>query len=212
MDASLRFGGGNALYVYADSPEPNKQIAGDILHYMGTLEGQRAWTNVVGAADGPIFPEALEGADLDPIALRALQMFNEQIRVGPSPLVRNPDVVQVTLELQPVTPNLAETVQGLYTGQLTDIRASLQDLNDRAEAELGGVEAQAAGGEGGRVLGAAGEEAPEGENEQGARRHGSLVFPSGAESVSRMGVPFAADHPDVMIEFGTAAERWAALR
>ncbi|MEZ4640412.1 MAG: hypothetical protein R2856_36555 [Caldilineaceae bacterium] len=27
-------------------------------------------------------------------------------------------------------------MQGLYTGQLTDIAASLQDPNDRAEAEL----------------------------------------------------------------------------
>lgn len=129
-------GGSNQLYIYAEAPDGNKQIAADIFHYMGTLEGQRAWASVVGAADGPIFPEALEGAELDPIALRALQMFNEQIRVGPSPLVRNPDVVQVTLELQPVTPNLAETVQGLYTGQLTDITAALQDLKDRSDAEL----------------------------------------------------------------------------
>ncbi len=129
-------GGSNQLYVFADAPEANKQIAGDILHYIGTLEGQRAWAGIVGAADGPIFPQALEGADLDPIALRALQMFVEQVRVGPSPLVRNPDVVQVTLQLQPVTPNLAETVQGLYTGQVTDISAALQDLNDRSEAEL----------------------------------------------------------------------------
>ena len=45
-------------------------------------------------------------------------------------------MVQVTLQLQPVTPNLTETVQGLYTGQVTDISAALQDLNDRSEAEL----------------------------------------------------------------------------
>jgi multiple sugar transport system substrate-binding protein len=129
-------GGANQLYVFANAPEANKAIAGDILHYIGTLEGQRAWAGVVGAADGPIFPEALEGADLDPIALKALQMFVEQVRVGPSPLVRNPDVVQVTLELQAVTPNLAETVQGIYTGQIDNIREALQDLNDRSEREL----------------------------------------------------------------------------
>lgn len=129
-------GGSNQLYVYAEAPDAHKAIAGDILHYMGTLAGQQAWANIVGAADGPIFPAALADADLDAIALRALQMFVDQVRVGPSPLVRNPDVVQVALELQPVTPNLAEVVQGLYTGQLDDIAGSLQDLQDRSDAEL----------------------------------------------------------------------------
>ena len=47
----VRPGGSNQLYVFADAPEANKQIAGDILHYIGTLEGQRAWAGIVGAAD-----------------------------------------------------------------------------------------------------------------------------------------------------------------
>ena len=130
-------GGSNQLYVYADAPDAHKAVAGDILHYMGTLEGQTAWASVVGAADGPIFPDALEDVELSEVALNALQMFVEQVRVGPSPLVRNPDFTQVTLELQPITPNLAETIQGLYTEQINmSIEEALQDLQDRSNAEL----------------------------------------------------------------------------
>lgn len=129
-------GGSNQLYIYANAPDANKTVAGDILWYMGTLDGQKEWANIVGAADGPLFPEALEGAQLSEVALRALKMFNEQVRVGPSPLVRNPELVQVQLELRPVEPNLAQVVQGLYTGQIDNPAAQLKDLKDRSEAEL----------------------------------------------------------------------------
>ena len=130
-------GGANQLWVYADAPDANKTVAGDILHYIGSIEGQRAWASVVGAADGPVFSEALEGAELSPVAQRALQMFVEQVRVGPTALVRNPEVSAVNLELQPITPNFSETVQGLYTEQINmSVEEAMQDLQDRANAEL----------------------------------------------------------------------------
>ncbi|MEZ4836894.1 MAG: hypothetical protein R2873_33690 [Caldilineaceae bacterium] len=83
-------GGANQLYVYAEASDAGKAIAGDIFHYMGTLAGQQAWANVVGAADGPIFPKRWRAPTSIPSPCGALQMFNEQIRAGPSPLVRNP--------------------------------------------------------------------------------------------------------------------------
>ena len=36
----------------------------------------------------------------------------------------------------PISPNLAETVQGIYTEQIGDIEGAIQDLADRANAEL----------------------------------------------------------------------------
>ncbi len=129
-------GGSNPLWVFKDSPAPNAAVAGDILSYLGSVEGQTQWASIVGAADAPILPEAIANAELSPRAKQALELFNEQIKVGPNPVVRNPDIVQVTLELRTPEPSFAQIVQGLYTGQLTDVRAQMNDLQDRYTAEL----------------------------------------------------------------------------
>ncbi len=129
-------GGSNEIHVYAGASDANKQIAGDVFHYLGTFDGQVAWATLVGAADPAIFAEAIGEANMQPLERAALLMFNEQVRVGPSPIVRNPATADVNLELRPITPNLAETVQGIYTEQIADIEGALQDLADRANAEL----------------------------------------------------------------------------
>ena len=127
-------GGSNALWIFKDSP--NAAVAGDIFHYLGTVEGQTQWANLVGAADAPVLPEALGNADLSPRAEQALNMFVDQIRVGPNPVVRNPDIVQVTLELRTPEPTFAQVIQGLYTEQLSDVSAQLNDVQERYTAEL----------------------------------------------------------------------------
>ena len=127
-------GGANGLWIFEGSP--NAAVAGDIFHYLGTVEGQTQWANLVGAADAPILPEAIANADLSPRAAQALNMFNEQIRVGPNPVVRNPDIVQVTLELRAPEPTFPQVVQGLYAGELEDVAAQMNDLQDRYTAEL----------------------------------------------------------------------------
>jgi multiple sugar transport system substrate-binding protein len=129
-------GGANQLQVFAQAPDANKQIAGDIFHYLGTQDGQVAWATMVGAADPAVFVSAVEQADIHPLERKAFQLFEQEVRVGPSAVVRNAEISAVSLELRPISPNLAETVQGIYTGQIADIQAALQDLNDRSEAEL----------------------------------------------------------------------------
>ncbi|MCA9836160.1 MAG: extracellular solute-binding protein [Trueperaceae bacterium] len=127
-------GGANGLWIFKDSP--NAAVAGDIFHYLGTLEGQTQWANIVGAADPPVMPESIANATLSPRAAQALNMFNEQVKVGPNPVVRNPDIVQVTLEMRTPEPSFAQVIQGLYTGQLSDVKAQMQDVQDRYTAEL----------------------------------------------------------------------------
>lgn len=129
-------GGSNEIHIFAGAPDANKQIAGDVFHYLGTQEGQVAWATLVGAADPALFASAIEVAEMQPLERAALLMFNDQVRVGPSPIVRNAETSAVNLELRPVTPNLAETIQGIYTGQISDISGTLQGLADRANAEL----------------------------------------------------------------------------
>jgi len=127
-------GGGNQVWVYAKSP--NKAITGDLLYNMGTLANQVARGVSGGAADPPIFPQAAQSAATDPASRQAQMLFDQQMRLGPDPAVRNADVAQVYLELKKVTPDFGQTVQGLYTGQLKDPKAAMQDLQDRWNKEL----------------------------------------------------------------------------
>jgi multiple sugar transport system substrate-binding protein len=127
-------GGSNQLWVYAKSPL--KAVAGDILYQLGTPEMQRTWADIVGAADPPIFVEASKEAKLDPLAKKALALFEQQMRLNPSPEARNPDVAMVLLEQKRVTPDPGETIQGIFTGQLKDVKGAMKDLQDRTEAEL----------------------------------------------------------------------------
>jgi len=127
-------GGANQLWIYTKSP--NKAVAGDIFHYLGSLAGQIAWGTVSDGADAPIFPEASKEAHLDPQARTAQSLFDQQLRLGPAPEVRNPDVSKVSLELKTLQPDFGQVIQGLYTGQLKDAKAAMKDLQDRSEAEL----------------------------------------------------------------------------
>ncbi len=130
--------GANQMWVYAKSP--NKAIAGDMFAYTGSEDGQTA---IVVATEGnlrALLPQANERAQqsrqLDPHASKALELYEQQIRTGPLPVVRNPDVAQVLLELKNVTPDFGQTIQGLFAGQLKDPKAALQDLQDRSDKEL----------------------------------------------------------------------------
>jgi len=67
---------------------------------------------------------------------RVIGLTEAWMRLAPDPAVRNPDVAQVRLELRPVSPDLGELVQGVLVGQVSDAAAALQDLQDRASAEL----------------------------------------------------------------------------
>ncbi|MGN6759003.1 MAG: ABC transporter substrate-binding protein [Thermomicrobiales bacterium] len=130
--------GANQEWVYAKSKLT--AIAGDMFSYIGSEEGQVA---IAVASQGnlrPIFPKANETAlksqELDPHARRALDLFEQQVRLGPMPQVRNPDENQVYLELKHLHPDFGEIVQGIYTGQISNAKAAVKDLNDKMNAEL----------------------------------------------------------------------------
>lgn len=127
-------GGSNQMWIYARSKHP--EIAADIFHYLGTEEGQTSWATITGGSDPPIFPKANEKAQLDPRARKALEIFDQQMRLLPSADVRNPDVSLVSLEFKPLQPDFGVTLQGIYTGQISDPRKAMQDLKDRADREL----------------------------------------------------------------------------
>jgi multiple sugar transport system substrate-binding protein len=133
-------GGSNQFAVYAGAGADQKAIAGDMLYYLGTESGQRAWNRLTGAADPAWSPRAMRdilASDvIDAPNRTALKIFDETVRLAPSPLVRNPDNERVSLVLKAPKPNLGQVVQGILTGQLTDIAKALRGLSDRSERAL----------------------------------------------------------------------------
>jgi len=126
--------GGGTYWVYAKTQQVG--IVGDIMSYSGTEVGQTALINIIGGSQPSVFAKANSAATLESPAKKALALFDQQIKLAPSPEVRNPDLALVNLELKALTPDFGTTVQGIFTGQLGDAKKALADLQDRAEKEL----------------------------------------------------------------------------
>jgi multiple sugar transport system substrate-binding protein len=129
------------MWVNADTKYP--EIAGDMFHYLGSEEGQRQFATITNGSDRPMLDSAIESAELDDRVRAAYGIFDEQLRVAPSPAVRNPDVELVFRAQKRLSPNLGELIQGLLAGQISDVKAAMQDLQDRSEAGLDAAIAEA---------------------------------------------------------------------
>jgi multiple sugar transport system substrate-binding protein len=126
--------GGSTYWVYANTKLG--AVAGDILSYAGSLAGQKALVKIIGGAQPSVFAEANQQEGLDPRAAKALAIFDHEMKLAPSPELRNPDVALVYLEMKALQPDFGTTVQGIFSGQLGDPHKAMQDLQDRATKEL----------------------------------------------------------------------------
>ncbi len=124
----------NTMWLFSGSQ--NGAIAGEIFHYLGTVQGQTDWANIVGAGDPPIFAEAIQRAEMSARAKAVLNMFNDQIRVGPNPVVGNGDLAKVIGSFQAPEINFARTVQGLVAGELKGVASEMKALKDRYNSAL----------------------------------------------------------------------------
>lgn len=79
---------GGFYWLSATSGHP--AIAGDIFAFIGSEEGQQTWQRVGGALP-VIFPSANQVESLDPRLRRGYVIFDETMRIGPDPAVRDPD-------------------------------------------------------------------------------------------------------------------------
>jgi len=125
---------GGYLWLYAKTKYP--EVASDLLTYLGTEQGQAAYVALSGGGEPAVFPQANQLPSLDPRIRKVNTLFDQQMRLGPSPSVRNPDVEKVNLERKTVTPDFGSVVQGIYTGQISDAKKAMQDLKDRSDKEL----------------------------------------------------------------------------
>ncbi len=126
--------GGGTYWTYAKTQQPG--VVGDILSYAGSLPGQIALINIIAGSQPATFPQANAISTISPQAKKALELFDQQIKLAPSPAIRNPDVALVDLEYRALTPDIGSTVQGIFTAQLTDAKKAMLELRDRADKEL----------------------------------------------------------------------------
>lgn len=125
----------DALWVYAKSKRHD--VAADVLHYVTSLDGQKAWGKIVGVGNPPILPEALAEAEksYSTQARKALAL-GKALKADPDPTIGNPDVSVALRMKKPLTPTWGEVIQGILVGKTTDVRKALTDLKDRAERSL----------------------------------------------------------------------------
>ena len=125
---------GNMMWMNRQAKNP--AYVGGYFRWLGTVEGQTAYANVGMCGDPALFPETIGTATLTPRAVAMLKMAEDRVRVHPNPFVRNPEMTKVAANYTDPTPNLAQAVQGLFAGQLTDVKATLQGVADRQNKAL----------------------------------------------------------------------------
>ncbi|MEO8408993.1 MAG: extracellular solute-binding protein [Propionivibrio sp.] len=124
----------NMMYVNAAAKNP--KIAADVFRIMGTIEGQTAWANVVGASDPAIFPKAAELATLSQRNKAVMALQADMIRAAPVPFSKKSGFVAVARLYKEPTQNLAQTVQGLFAGQLGGVKETLSKLKGEMNKSL----------------------------------------------------------------------------
>lgn len=131
---SIQPGVGEAYFMYAGSEY--KEITASLFAFVGSLEGNIALKEVSKAVNPVVFPEANQIVQHSDRGKRALQINDEQLRLRPAPPVRNIAATLVDAERRPVTPNLNDIVNGIFSGQVSDPKQAMQDLQDRSNQEL----------------------------------------------------------------------------
>lgn len=117
---------------WVSSQSQNPQHAAGILQLLTSDEFQ------IGLAERmdqpPLDATAVSRANVHPTYARSIELFAEQVRLAPEPLVRNPAVAEALSRMTDVRPNLGEIIQGAISGEVSDIRGTLQTYNDQMSA------------------------------------------------------------------------------
>lgn len=125
-----------ANMIWLNRSARNPAYVGDFFRWLGSAEGQVVYASVVSSSDPAIFPEASAEANLSERALAMINMAEKYVRISPNPSIRNPEVGKVAVAYVDPTPNMAQAVQGLFAGQLSDVRQTLQGVADARNKAL----------------------------------------------------------------------------
>ncbi|MEJ2459454.1 MAG: hypothetical protein P8Y58_15430, partial [Novosphingobium sp.] len=126
----------SANMMWLNKNAKNPYHMGEFMRWVGTLDGQVAYENVASSADPAIFPDAYAKANLSEKAFAMLSMALKYVRIAPNPFVRSPHLSKVAAAYVDPTPNLAQAVQGLFAGELTDVKSTLTKAADARNKAL----------------------------------------------------------------------------
>jgi multiple sugar transport system substrate-binding protein len=83
----------------------------------------------------PLNLSAVDQSQAHPTYKTSLKLFQDVVRLEPSPLVKNPAVTQVQAEMKDIRPNFGEIVQGVLSGSISDYKTTLKDYSAKLTAE-----------------------------------------------------------------------------
>ncbi|MEJ5943714.1 extracellular solute-binding protein [Pseudokineococcus basanitobsidens] len=94
--------------------------------------GEEYQSGLAAAMDQPPLDlSTVEGSDAHPSYQQAVAYYQEQVFLGPTPQAKNPLVGQVEARMRAVEPGLGAIVQGVFSGQVGDVRGALRQLSDQ---------------------------------------------------------------------------------
>lgn len=142
---AYRGSAGGAFFVSGASTRP--ELASLVVARMTTPEyvaGLAAYQD-----QPPSDLTALDRAEVHPAYRTAIDLMGAGTFLQPQAVVRDPEVAEVTASIPATKPDLGAIVQGVFSGQITDIRGALREYAGklRAAREKAFVDAKSAGSE-----------------------------------------------------------------
>lgn len=116
--------------MYINRTAKNPEHVGGYLRFLGSLEGQTAYAKIGTCADPALFPQAFDGVELTQNERSMIDMAEALNRIHPNPTVRNADIAKLATAFVEPTLTAAQAIQGLFTGQLSGVRETLQGAAD----------------------------------------------------------------------------------
>lgn len=103
-------------------------------HLLRSFVGTSFWTGMAKSMDQPPYDESVvANSAAAPVYKQAVGYYHDQVFQGPS-IESKPGVSAVEAVMKPVTPGLGEIVQGVFSGQVKDVKSALQKLSDATMA------------------------------------------------------------------------------
>jgi multiple sugar transport system substrate-binding protein len=122
---------GGVFWISSESAHPD--VAAGLLQAFNT---QEYYVGLAGQMDQPPLDlTAVDKANVEPTYKEAMKLFQAVVRLAPEPLVKNSNVSAVLAEMKAIHPNLGEITQGVFSGQVKDVKAALKTYNDALSAE-----------------------------------------------------------------------------
>lgn len=121
---------GGTFWVSAQSDKVDR--ASELLKLLTGKDYQSGLANAMDQP--PLDLAAVAGSQAHETYKQVIEMFKKQVFLGPTPEARNPKVSQAIGAMSPVEPGLGAIIQGVFSGQVKDIKSALTKLSDDTNA------------------------------------------------------------------------------